>query len=46
MENYTNVATPMMQKLKLSKSSDEKICDAKTQADYRTLLGELMYLMV
>ena len=46
MENCASVATPMLQELKLSKDSDEKVCDAKTQADYRTLLGELMYLMV
>ena len=46
MENCASVSTPMMQELKLNKDSVEKVCDAKTQADYRTLLGELMYLMV
>ena len=46
MENCASVPTPMMQELKLSKNSDEKVCDAKTQADYRKLLGELIYLMV
>lgn len=29
-----------------SKGSDENACDAKTQADYKKLLGELIYLMV
>lgn len=46
MENCASVAITMMQDLKLSKTSDERICDPKMQADYRTLLGELMYLMV
>ena len=44
MENCASVTTPMMQEVKLSKGSDKDVCDAKTQADYRTLLGELMYL--
>ena len=46
MENCANAATPMMNNLKLSKDLDKHICDAKTQADNRTLLGELMYLMI
>ena len=45
MENCASVTTPM-QDLKLSKTSGEHTCDPKTQADYRKLLGELMYLMV
>ena len=46
IENYASAATLMMNNLKLSKDLDKHICDAKTQTDYRTLLGELMYLMV
>lgn len=36
----------MLHELKLSKDLVEKVCDAKTQADYKKLLGELIYLMV
>lgn len=46
MEDCANVSIRMIQELKLSKKSDEKVYDAKTQADYRILLGELMYFMV
>lgn len=46
MENCASVINPRMQEIRLSKDSDENACDAKTQADYRTLLGELMYPMV
>lgn len=46
MENCAGIPTPMMHNLKLSKNSDEHVYDAKMQADYPTLLGELMYLMV
>ena len=46
MENYAGALTPMMHNIKVSKNSDKYVCDAKTQANYRTLLGELMYLMV
>ena len=46
MENCASAATPMLNNLKLSKDLDKHICDAKTQPDYRTLLRELMYLIV
>ena len=46
IENCASAATLMMNNLKLSKDSDEHICDAKMQADYKTLQRELMYLMV
>lgn len=46
MKNCASAATHMINNLKLGKSLDKHICDAKIQADYRTLLGELMYLMV
>ncbi len=46
IENCTSVTTPIMQDFKLSKASEKQICDPKTQADYRTLLGELIHLMV
>lgn len=46
MENYASIITSIMQEVKLSKSSDENIYDAKAQANYRTLFGELIYLMV
>ena len=46
MENFANAATLIINNLKLSKDLDEHIFDAKTQANYRILLGELIYLMV
>lgn len=36
----------MMYNLKLNKNFDKYICDAKTQANYQTLLGELINFMV
>lgn len=36
----------MMQKIKLSKSSDENACNTKTQANYKTLLEKLIYLII
>lgn len=35
-----------MQKFKFSKSSDENACDTKTQANYKTLLEKLIYLII
>lgn len=46
MENYANTATPIMHNLKLSKDLDKHIYDTKMQANYRTLLRKLMYLIV
>ena len=46
MNNCASVTTPIMQKVKLTKSSDKDVFDGKTQADYRILVGELIYLMV
>lgn len=45
IENCTSVTTPM-QDLKLSKTLEEYIYDPKMQADYRKLLGEVMYFMI
>lgn len=46
IENCASITTSMMKEVKLSQSSDKNACNAKTQAHYRILLGELMYLMV
>ena len=46
IENCASAATPMINNLKLSKDLDEHICDAKTQANYKTLLGKLIYFIV
>lgn len=45
-ENCASIATPILNELKLSKNLDKKVCDAKTHADYKKLLRELIYLMV
>ena len=42
MENCASAATSIINNLKLIKDLDEHIYDAKTQANYKTLLGELI----
>lgn len=46
IKKFASVTTPIIQEVKLSKSLDENAYDSRTQFDYRTLLKELMYLMV
>ena len=46
IKNCASVATLMINNLKLSKDLDKHIYDAKMQTNYKTLLGELMYIMV
>lgn len=46
MKNCANISTFILQKGNFSNNLDKNIYDAKMQANYKTLLRELIYLIV